>query len=273
MTTTSGSTNGGTPPVPPVGPPSRKSNWRRARDWFRGLSEMGKVGVVVALITVGGGLLTAIVGALVTAAVTGDDESGGDAKGAPSVSQSLDPTREGDSGAATEPTESASPPASPAPSKATYSVVYQDQKMSLGLPDFPRTGSLDFDEPASRTWTKDAWAQKVDESEAAEQPLEQDLSYQNDLWGYLAVRDGRNAAQIEEAPKSAEDCVRSANLGGFTEAQMSEWPLKLHQRFCILTDKGNVVSAEITRLVGGERNSYTDPPTQIEFTATMWQLG
>ncbi|WP_406284129.1 hypothetical protein [Streptomyces sp. NBC_00209] len=110
-----------------------------------------------------------------------------------------------------------------------------------------------------------------EDAESQEQPLEQDLSYNNDLWGYLSVRAGRNAAQIDETPNDAEACARSANLGGFTEAKMSEWPTKLHQKFCFATDKGNIVNAEITRFVGGDRDSYTEPPTQIEFTATMWQ--
>lgn len=142
--------------------------------------------------------------------------------------------------------------------------------MQLGLHDFPSVGSLDFDQPASRTWSEDQWAQMMEDAESQEQPHEVDLSYSNDIWGYLYVLEGRNAAQLDESPKDAESCARSANVGGFTEAKMSEWPIKLHQKFCFATDKGNIVSAEITRFVGGDRHSYTGPPTQVEFTVTLW---
>ncbi|MFE2988627.1 hypothetical protein [Streptomyces sp. NPDC059262] len=230
---------------------------------------------MVAVITLGGsglGFLGTITAPLITAAVSGDDKSDSDEKSTPSEPPSSSSSAGTDAGAEAEPSEAASPSPTPSasPSTVTYKVAYKDQKMQLGLPDFPSLGSLDFDEPATRIFSEDQWDQLTKDAESEERPLAQDLSYQS-MWGYLNVREGRNAAQIDEAPKSAEECARSANLGGFSEAQMSDWPIKLHQQFCFLTDKGNVVSAEITRFVGGVRDSATDPPTQIEFTATMWQ--
>ncbi|WP_148710302.1 hypothetical protein [Streptomyces sp. 3211.6] len=241
------------------------------RDWFGGLSEVGKVGVVVALIPAVGALIGVIITSVTTIATSDGGKSEGDGNGTPSASQSRAPS--GDSGAGVEakPSGAALPSPSASRPKATYTAVYTDQKMQLGLPNFPSVGVLDFDEPASRTLSEGQWKQLKKDAESQGQPLEQDLIYSNDLWGYLMVREGRNAAQIDETPKDAEGCARSANLGGFTEARMSEWPIKLHQKFCFATDKGNIVSAEITRFVGGNRNSVTDPPTQVEFTATMWQ--
>ncbi|WP_218042017.1 hypothetical protein [Streptomyces abyssomicinicus] len=143
--------------------------------------------------------------------------------------------------------------------------------MQLGLPEFPKYGTLDFDAPAVRIVGEEQFDELVEGAEKTGQPIAADLSYFNDLWGYLRVRDGRNVAQIESAPTSPEECALSANLGGFTSAKMSEWPLKLHDRFCFLTDQGNVASAEITEFIGGEKDSYTGPPSQIEFTATLWK--
>ncbi|WP_052868660.1 hypothetical protein [Streptomyces niger] len=110
-----------------------------------------------------------------------------------------------------------------------------------------------------------------EEAEVQDQPTGPDLSYGSDLWGYLSLVEGRNAARMDTVPNEPELFARQANLGGFDNAQMSEWPLRTKNGLCLLADQGNVVRAETSRFIAGDRDSYTSPPHQNEFTVTMWK--
>ncbi|GAA3377077.1 hypothetical protein GCM10020367_51310 [Streptomyces sannanensis] len=168
---------------------------------------------------------------------------------------------------------SSSTPASPSSAPRSYVMVFEDQTMSLGLPD-DDIGSLDFDTPATRRYTDGEWSAMTSNSEQTGTPKEPDLSYSNPVWGYLTLVKGRNAAQLrpESMPATAEDCARSAQVGGFTEAKMSEWKLPPKTVLCIVTDKGNIVRATVARLVGGDSNRRANnAPDQIELSVTLWK--
>ncbi|MFG3134339.1 hypothetical protein ACGFZU_42495 [Streptomyces tendae] len=149
--------------------------------------------------------------------------------------------------------------------------MYDKEPMTLGLGSSPDVYAIDFDAPSSRHYSEEEWNSLKTDAEETGAPIEPDLSYSNSIWGNLALRDGRNAAQLkpEHADDSAEACARRAQLGGFRSSQLwgSEEKLQVKTVFCILTDKDNVVRAQITRFIG---NDPGDPPSQIEFTATMW---
>ncbi|MFC9703134.1 hypothetical protein ACFTWD_20845 [Streptomyces sp. NPDC056943] len=90
-------------------------------------------------------------------------------------------------------------------------------------------------------------------------------------WGYLGLLHGRNAAQLQaaDAPSKVEHCVRQAQVGGFTEAQMSKWPVPPKTVLCVVTDQGNVVKAQFVRFVGGNPDRRANnAPQQIEFKVT-----
>ncbi|WP_405444479.1 hypothetical protein OG350_37705 [Streptomyces achromogenes] len=143
--------------------------------------------------------------------------------------------------------------------------------MALGLGGSPDVFAIDFDAPSVRHYSGEEWNGLKADAEETGSPIEPDLSYSNSIWGNLMVRDGRSAAQLRpgQAADTAEACARRAQLGGFRAAEMgkAEQKIRLKTVFCILTDKGNVVRAQITRFIGDD---FGDPPSQIEFTATMW---
>lgn len=276
MTATSGSSNAGssTSPPPPSGPPGGQSMRRRLRDWFGGLSETGKVGVVVALIGVVGpalGFLGVIVGPLITAAVSDGKNAEGSDKPSPSASAPRDPSQGAgtdnggaESGASTSPSASVQESASPSPSNPKYTVVYENQDMQLGMGD--GAGWLDFDKPASRLLSEDEWNRLSEDAGSRSRPVEPDLAYINQDWGLLSVLRGRNAAQLDSPAKSGKDCAVDANLGGFSEARVSDGAVKPGDAFCFITDQGSVVSAEVLRIRGEGLHR-----TPIEFTVTMWK--
>ncbi|MFD7959036.1 hypothetical protein ACFV4X_36875 [Streptomyces ardesiacus] len=146
--------------------------------------------------------------------------------------------------------------------------------MTLGLGSWPDVFAIDFDAPSVRHYSEKEWDRLETDADETGFPMEPDLSYSNSIWGYLALRDGRNAAQLrdEEAPTSGEDCAHRAQVGGFSQAQL--WgdgePLPVKTVLCIMTDKGNIVRAQINRYIG---NDPGDPPRQIEFEVTMWSRG
>ncbi|MEU1863725.1 hypothetical protein [Streptomyces gardneri] len=142
--------------------------------------------------------------------------------------------------------------------------------MSLGLPSsrFDVT-SLDFDAPAARQHSRTEWEALEADEQATGNPVQPDLSISH---GELKLLLGRNAAQLEvsKARVSAEDCARSAQVGGFTEANLYNWEVKPKTVLCVLTDKGNIVRAQVSRIVGGQPGLTSAPPKQIEFTVTVW---
>ncbi|WP_225828275.1 hypothetical protein [Streptomyces naphthomycinicus] len=143
--------------------------------------------------------------------------------------------------------------------------------MTLGLGGSPDVFAIDFDAPSVRHYSEEEWNGLKSDAEETGSPIEPDLSYSNSFWGNLTLRDGRNAAQLrpEQAADTAEACARRAQLGGFRSAALrkTEEKLRVKTVFCILTDKGNVVRAQITRFAGDD---FGHPPSQIEFTTTMW---
>ncbi|MFA0845477.1 hypothetical protein [Streptomyces rochei] len=208
---------------------------------------------------------------VVSLATNSDDDKAGKNPG-PSVSTSED-TTPAPTGTPVAPVAppSATPSDTQSSAPASYEVVYDKEPMTLGLGGNPDVYAIDFDAPSSRHYSEEEWNSLKADAEETGAPIEPDLSYSNSVWGNLALRDGRNAAQLkpEHADDSAEACARRAQLGGFRSSQLwgSEEKLQVKTVFCILTDKGNVVRAQITRFIG---NDPGDPPSQIEFTATMW---
>ncbi|MFI2673897.1 hypothetical protein ACH5AU_30815 [Streptomyces albidoflavus] len=264
MTTTSGGASPGAAPTPPTGPSDPKPAWRRALDWFRGLSEAGKVGVIGGVITLTGSILAAIIGPVLTAALSNDGDSG-KAGAVPSATQSKNPGQDDSAGDGEQsPKDQPSATSSAASSNPTYKVEYEDKKMQLGKGD--GAGTLDFDKPASRLLSEDEWTQLGESAESQSRPVEPDLAYVNQDWGIVSVLRGRNAAQLDSPPKSGKDCALSANLGGFSEASVSDGLVKPGDIFCFITDQNNVVSAEIIRILGEGLHR-----TPIEFTVTMWK--
>ncbi|MGV9277745.1 hypothetical protein [Streptomyces griseosporeus] len=252
--------------------PSPRSRWRRARDWFGGLSEASKIALIGALITTVGGGITGIIVAVIPLVAGSDDKDDkpttAASSGVPSTTPQPSPR---------VPSAAAPPPADSSPTDTptappTYKLVYSNQPIALGLGRWPDVFAIDFDTPATRHYTEDEWERLKKDAEETGSPMAPDLSYSNDVWGYMTLRDGRNAAQLpaDEAPATGAECARRAQVGGFSEARMvggDEEPPPVRTVFCIATDKGNIVRAQITRYAGTEPGN---PPSQIEFTATMW---
>ncbi|MGW5124573.1 hypothetical protein ACWEQ7_11060 [Streptomyces sp. NPDC004069] len=230
-----------------------------------GLSDKHKVTLILSVIT---GVFSVVVAVVQIAPDFLKSDGKGEA--APSVQASTPPSP-------SQPATSA-PPSSSMPSESestpatdlSYQVVYKDEKMSLGLPDTPNVYAIDFDAPSARRYSEKEWDAMKAKAEETGTVIEPDLSYYG-YWGYLTLRDGRNAAELsaDEAPTNAEDCARRAQLGGFTDASMYEWKIPVKTVFCLVTDKGNVVRAQITRLVGDRGN--TRAPEQIDLQVTMWK--
>ncbi|MFH8805590.1 hypothetical protein ACH4F6_39675 [Streptomyces sp. NPDC017936] len=88
---------------------------------------------------------------------------------------------------------------------------------------------------------------------------------------YLEVSNSVSAAEVDDSPESAEQCASEAQVGGYTDASLEEWPLKVGNGLCLITDQGNVVRLKITKFVGGDSRRGDAPPDRVEFEATMWQ--
>ncbi|KUL23256.1 hypothetical protein [Streptomyces regalis] len=238
--------------------------------WFQGKSQFAKGAIVAGVFTVAASVVAGVfqVVAAFIPVIWGDNKDDAQSTPSASVSSEASPPEGKNPSPQPEATPSQSP-SSTAP--ASYQLVY-DQSISLGL-DSDDWTVVDFDAPSTRRYSDAEWeALKVDAEETGT-PMEPDLSYQNDIWGYVKLRDGRNAAELkkEDAPATGEECARHAQVGGFSEAQLwgADGPpqLPVGTVLCIVTDKGNIVRAEITRHVGTDPG---DPPRQIEFKATMW---
>ncbi|MFF2301310.1 hypothetical protein ACFVVP_02285 [Streptomyces sp. NPDC058128] len=274
---------GGPFPPPPPRPPRRQG-------WFGRQSEAVRITVIGAVIA---GVFS-LAGAVLTSALTDKGEGPSDAK-APTESITKPPSSSGqqpseessppstaaapstasdqESGGASPDDSSTAPP--PAPAAASYTVFYPKQAMSLGLPPGSDLGTIDFDAPATRRYTDEEWDRAKEEAEQSGVPVEADLTYQNTLEGYLSLRNGRNAAQLQptDASEEAADCARAARVGGFTESSMSKWDLPAKTVLCVLTDKGNIARVVITGFIGGNPNSSIAPPTQIALEVTLWKPG
>ncbi|MFJ5706024.1 hypothetical protein [Streptomyces sp. NPDC093105] len=275
-----GSPAGPPPPQPP--PPPR-------RGWYGSLSEGGKVTVIGAVIV---GVSTLAAAILPSVLSSGDGKGGGDAKPPASQITTQDPTQEPTKTQEPTPTAESDPTgetpsgtptatetatggtdASAPPASRTYEVFYQDQAMSLGLPPGEDVGSIDFDVPATRRYSEEEWTTEKEKAEQSGVPVTADLTYADTSYGYLALRNGRNAAQLQPTDPSekAADCARAAQVGGFTEAVMDDWTLPAQTVLCILTDQGNVARVTITGFIGGKKDGLTDPPTQISLKVTLWK--
>ncbi|MEU3604428.1 hypothetical protein AB0E83_03000 [Streptomyces sp. NPDC035033] len=163
--------------------------------------------------------------------------------------------------------------ASAPPASRSYKVFYEDQAMSLGLPPGDDVGSIDFDVPATRRFSYEEWNAEKEKAEQTGVPVLADLTYQSQERGFLSLRNGRNAAQLQPTDPSdnAADCARSAQVGGFTEAEMEDWTLPSGTVLCVLTDQGNVARVTITGFIGGKKGGLPDPPTQISLRVTLWK--
>ncbi|MFE5656651.1 hypothetical protein ACFQ9H_10770 [Streptomyces sp. NPDC056517] len=139
----------------------------------------------------------------------------------------------------------------------------------------PTSAASTFDAPATHRYTGEEWDRAKEKAEQSGVPIEADLTYQNTLEGYLSLRNGRNAAQLQptDASETAADCARAARVGGFTESAMSTWDLPAKTVLCVLTDKGNIARVVITDFIGGNPQSSIAPPTQIALEVTLWKPG
>ncbi|MFF3502383.1 hypothetical protein [Streptomyces sp. NPDC003247] len=256
--------------------PPRPSRARRAQAWFNGLSEAGKIGLIGAVITTVGGGLFGVIIALIPVLAGG---SGGDPAPTPTVLPSDTTSPPSEAPATPTPTPPASPtedtptgPASTAP--ASYKLVYEDQPMSLGISE-EHLSTIDFDAPEARSYSYDEWDELEANAQETGATLAPDLSYHDFYYGYLQLGDGRSAAQLSaaEAPTTAEECARAARTGGFGETYMTEWKVPAKTVFCVVTDKGDIVRAEITGFVGTDDpdKEVNDAPEQIRFAVTMWE--
>ncbi|MGW5780276.1 hypothetical protein [Streptomyces sp. NPDC003863] len=235
------------------------------------MSEAGKVVVVAALVTaVGGGFFTLM--AAFVPVIWGDDD-----KPDNKPSAQAPPTTSAPTTPSTPPAKSSEPTpntTTSAPATPTYELAYEDQTMSIGLPSGADIAGLDFDAPATKRYTDAEWEALKTSAQESGTPIQPDLYYDNPVWGYLGLLNGRNAAQLQaaDAPSKVEDCARQAQVGGFTEAKMSEWPVPPKTVLCVVTDQGNVVKAQFVRFVGGDPDRLANnAPKQIEFKVTMWK--
>ncbi|MCX4983166.1 hypothetical protein [Streptomyces sp. NBC_00572] len=274
---------GGPFPPPPPQPPRRQG-------WFSRQSEAVRITIIGAVIA---GVFS-LAGAVLTSALTDKGENPSDAKAptqpptvtatqpdtTPPASSEESPSDE--PSAPSTPSEQETDPSSPgdsptatAPMTTSYKPSYTKQAMSLGLPPGSDLGTIDFDVPATRRYTEDEWNKAKETAEQSGVPVEADLTYQNTLEGFLSLRNGRNAAQLQpaDASEKAEDCARAARVGGFTEAEMSKWDLPAKTVLCVLTDKGNIARVVITGFIGGNPQSTIAPPTQITLEVTLWKPG
>lgn len=257
--------------------PPQRSRARKAQDWFNGLSEAGKIGLIGAVVTTVGGGLFGVIIALIPVLADGADGADGEdgkAQAKPSALASETPEASGEAPASASPSKSA--PTESAPTEpVSYEVVYQNQRMSLGL-SYKQRATLDFDAPSARRYGYDEWDALKGSAQDAGVPIVPDLSYHDAYYGYLMLSDGRSAAQssAEEAPDTDAECAADAKVGGFSETNMTEWKLPAKTVFCVLTDKGNVVRAQIEGFDGQKDDpdkDVNDAPEQIEFNVTMWR--
>ncbi|WP_395363103.1 hypothetical protein ACHGLA_23600 [Streptomyces sp. YH02] len=268
---------GGPFPPPPPQPPRRQS-------WFGRQSEAVRITIIGAVIA---GVFS-LAGAVLTVALTDKGEGPSEAKaptqppsvaptnGAPDPTTAPPPTSEASSAPQETESDTASPDESSTattPAPAAYTALYTKQAMALGLPAGSDLGSIDFDAPATRRYTEDEWNSVKEKGEQSGVPVEADLTYQNPNWGYLVLRNGRNAAQLPAAnpPEKAADCARAAQVGGFTEEKMSDWKLPAKTVLCVVTDKGNIARVVITGFIGGDPDSYANPPKQLSLEVTLWK--
>jgi hypothetical protein len=244
----------------------------KARDWFNGLSETGKIGLIGAVITtVGGGLFGVIIALIPVLADGRDSES--EVKPSALASETL-----GSSEVPPTPTPPAksTPTDSASAAPVSYKLVYENRAMSLGMSSEHRS-TIDFDAPSARRYSYDEWDELTANAQETGIPIEADLSYHDAYYGPLMLSDGRSAAQLsaEKAPDTAQECARDGRVGGFSETNMTEWKVPEKTVFCVVTDEGNVVRAQIERLVGtpkpGAEVTVNNAPEQIEFNVTMWE--
>ncbi|MFF3841903.1 hypothetical protein [Streptomyces sp. NPDC001930] len=272
---------GGPFPPPPPQPPRRQG-------WFGRQSEAVRITIIGAVIA---GVFS-LAGAVLTSALTDKGESPSDAKAPTQSPTTAEPSTTPPSTSEEPPSEEPSTQSTPsgqesdapspddsstatAPVAASYKQFYAKQAMSLGLPPGSDLGTIDFDAPATRRYTREEWDSAKEKSEQSGVPVEADLTYQDTLVGFLSLRNGRNAAQLQPTDPSekATDCARAAKVGGFTEAEMSKGALPAKTVLCVLTDKGNIARVVITGFIGGNPQSSIPPPTQIALEVTLWKPG
>ncbi|WP_318208972.1 hypothetical protein [Streptomyces sp. SJL17-1] len=275
---------GGPFPPPPPQPPRRQG-------WFGRQSEGVRITIIGAVIA---GVFS-LAGAVLTTALTdkGESPSNANAPTQPPTATEADTTppvssEETPSGEPTAPTTPSGPSGQESdapsphdsstattPTTVSYEPFYTKQAMSLGLPPGSDLGTIDFDAPATRRYTEDEWNKAKEKAEQSGVPVEADLTYQDTLEGYLSLRNGRNAAQLQptDASEKAADCARAARVGGFTESEMATWELPAKTVLCVLTDKGNIARVVISGFIGGNPQSTVAPPTQISLEVTLWKPG
>ncbi|KOX19772.1 MULTISPECIES: hypothetical protein [unclassified Streptomyces] len=271
-----GSPTGPFPPPPPRPP--------RRRGWFARQSEGVRITIIGAVIA---GVFS-LGGAVLTAALTDRGDGPPDAKpsarqtpaattGTPApATASKPPSQVSSDGPSSTPRESGDPSAdegSAPPASESYEESYAEQTMSLGLPPGSDLGSIDFDAPGTHRYTDDEWAALEEKAGETGVPVEADLTYRQSVYGILALKNGRNAAQLQstEPSEKAADCARAARVGGFTEARMHEWDLPAKTVLCVVTDKGNIARVVITGFIGGDSSTIGEPPTQIGLRVTLWK--
>ncbi|MEV4784683.1 hypothetical protein AB0K53_04380 [Streptomyces tuirus] len=215
-----------------------------------------------------------MIGGIFLIVTSGSDDGKGEAKpSAAATTHDAKPTTGSLAGsAAPSPPSLSSPSSKPSPKASpAYALIHEDLAMAVTLPGCSEVALLDFDAPSSRTADDELWQTEKQEAEEQNESVAADFVYSNCAKGYLGVPDSKQAAHWEEQPPaSPEACAQASRVGGWTAQPVSEARLKAKSGFCVVTDQGNVVSLQITRLVGGEPGSLFGPPERIEFAATVW---
>ncbi|MET8572080.1 hypothetical protein [Streptomyces sp. NPDC004783] len=195
----------------------------------------------------------------------GDDNSAR-SSGPPEISQTNDASGSTPARAGTSPSAGVADQSTPSSGPPPYAVVYEAKSLAISWADW-RRGAIDLDVPSVRSFSTEEWSSISDTSTW-------DLRY----WGtsvtdstYLEVSNSVSAAEVDDSPESAEQCASEAQVGGYTDASLEEWPLKVGNGLCLITDQGNVVRLKITKFVGGDSRRGDAPPDRVEFEATMWQ--
>ncbi|MFC8716613.1 hypothetical protein [Kitasatospora sp. NPDC057198] len=216
--------------------------------------------------------LGALWGGLKTFGSEDKKESSSTSSAAPQPSQTLPPPQPGGKNSP-EPVVQATPSVQ-ASASATYTLAYENKTLGLQVPSNLDTSTLDLDARESLTYTESEMNELETKAKESNKLSPIEIAYRNPVWGYLFTESKyAGIADSDAEIKSVDDCRELARSGGFKEAEMAEWKVKVGSTICLITDQGSVAEAKITKLQGGDSKSYASPPNRIEFSATLWKKG
>ncbi|GHF30503.1 hypothetical protein E5082_29200 [Streptomyces griseoluteus] len=248
-------------PNPPSGSgpaplPSQQSRLGRAKGWFSGLSEAGKITLIVAVMGGAFGVINAFIPVL---ADSGKDDKSEDAS-KPSAQAPKAPglSPSGSSQPPSDPSVSEEPPPGPR-------VVYEGRTLKLRTPRSNNcvTSAVDFDRGQATTGDETT----PDDAEIA---LQRCISF--GLWM------NTTSAGVSTAPvKTEQQCLEYANQGGLVsvdsyEQLRDEDPIRRGSTLCLVTAEGRIVRAVVQEV----RWSHLDEPSvewavDYTFKATVWE--